>query len=205
MRRLILGFLLGVLSIGLPACTPLQSLTLAQPTDSIPHGGIAPPRQMPEFTLTDQNGKPARLSDLRGRAVLLFFGYTHCPDICPLTMAQMKTVKTTLGNDASRVAFVMVSVDGTRDTPEVMKHFVTTFDPEFIGLTGGEASVQQIAKDYYAEFSRLESQETHGDSIMIGHTGYLYLLDRQSRWRFIYMSQTPTEAIVADIKQILSE
>jgi protein SCO1/2 len=205
MRRLVLGFLLSVLSIGLPACTPLQNLTLSNPTQSTPQGKIDPPRQMSEFTLTDQNGKPARLSDFHGRAVLLFFGYTHCPDVCPLTMAQMKTVKTALGTDAGRVAFVMVSVDGTRDTPEVMKHFVTTFDPEFIGLTGGEASVQQIAKDYYAEFSRQESHDTHSDSIMIGHTGYLYLLDRQSRWRFIYLAQTPAEAIVADIQQILSE
>ncbi|MCL5999623.1 MAG: SCO family protein [Chloroflexi bacterium] len=205
MRRLVLGFLLVVLSIGLPACTPLQSLSLSQPTAATPHGKIDPPRTMPEFTLTDQDGKLARLSDFRGRAVLLFFGYTHCPDVCPLTMAQMKAVKNALGSDASQVAFVMISVDGTRDTPEVMKHFVKSFDPGFIGLTGNEASVQQIAKNYYAEFSRQESQDTHGDSVIVGHTGYLYLLDRQSRWRFIYTSQTPAETIVLDIKQILSE
>ncbi|PJF46605.1 MAG: hypothetical protein CUN48_12970, partial [Candidatus Thermofonsia Clade 3 bacterium] len=80
-------------------------------------------------------GSVTRLSDLRGKTVMLFFGYTHCPDVCPLALSEMRKVKAALGKDAERIAFVFVSVDGTRDTPEVLRRYVRIFDPDFIGLT----------------------------------------------------------------------
>ena len=95
-----------------------------------------PPKAMGDFTLTDQNGKPMNFSDLRGSPVLMFFGYTYCPDVCPLTMSDYRRVKTALGDKAANVKFMMVSFDGNRDSPEVMKRYVEAFDSTFIGLTG---------------------------------------------------------------------
>src|SRR5512145_1693081 len=94
---------------------------------------VNPPTPLHDFTLTDQTGEPFSLSELRGRVVLVFFGYTHCPDECPTTLANFKRVKASLGAAAQEVAFVFISVDGTRDTPEVVADYLQKFDAEFIG------------------------------------------------------------------------
>ncbi len=169
-------------------------------------GGMAvePPKPMRDFTLTDQDGRPVKLSDLRGRAVLMFFGYTHCPDVCPLSMGDLRAVKKELGERAGEVAFVMVSVDGARDTPEVMKRYVGAFDPGFIGLTGDETAVHGIGADYGVVFERQKPQGTAA-TYLVAHTSYTYLLDRQGRWRVTYPFQTPTDLIARDIGRILDE
>jgi protein SCO1/2 len=102
----------------------------------------------PDFTLTDQSGRPFRLSDLRGHAVALFFGYTHCPDVCPTTLAALARAKRKLGADGTRFDVVFVTVDPRRDTPAVVGKYVRLFDPSFIGLSGTEAQLAPVYAAY---------------------------------------------------------
>ncbi len=157
-----------------------------------------------DFTLTDQNGRPLSLSDLRGRPALIFFGYTRCPDICPLALGEFKTVKKLLGAQAGQVAFVMISVDGSRDTPSVMKRYVEAFDPAFIGLTGDELEVQRIGLDYGVRFAKRKPDNTAA-TYLVDHTSHTYLIDPQGYWRVTYPFQTPPEIIAADIARMMSE
>lgn len=164
---------------------------------------IDPPQWMPDFTLTDQNFKATNLSDLRGRPTLLAFAYTHCPDICPLTVADFKRVKAALPTQNADVNFVMISVDGLRDTPEVLKKYLGNFDPQFIGLTGAPSIVAQIASDFGAKF-RAE-QPSAGGAYAVSHSTYIYLIDQHGRWRKTYAFATAPDAMAEDIKRILAE
>ncbi len=157
-----------------------------------------------DFTLTDQNGRPLSLSDLRGKPALIFFGYTRCPDICPLALGEFKVVKRLLGAQAGQVAFVMISVDGSRDTPRVMKRYVEAFDPAFIGLTGDELEVQRIGLDYGVRFVKRKADNTAA-TYLVDHTSHTYLIDPQGYWRVTYPFQTPPEIIAADIARMLSQ
>lgn len=197
-----LSIILLISMLLLTAC----SNAIQPQNDSVPRGKYDPPRIVSDFTLTNQNSRQIKLSDLRGKVVWLFFGYTHCSDVCPLTMGMMKSVKDKLGGLANQVTFVFISVDGKRDTPNVVKQFVHSFDADFIGLTGDEVKVQQIAKDYSSQFDTPTTApyDSHVESYMVGHTGYSYLLDRRGLWRFVYLPQTPVEMIVVDIKELLN-
>ena len=180
----------------------MQELFGPTPT-SVPHGvGIDPPKQMPEFTLTSNTGKSFNLSDLRGKYVMMFFGYTHCPDICPMSLADFKSIKKALENDSSKVSFVFVSVDGSRDTPEVLNNYVSAFDPEFIGLTGSEMDVAKIGINYGVHF---EKQKPTGSAAayLVAHTTYSYLLDEMGRWRMVFPFKTPAQSVADDIHKAL--
>jgi len=199
------SMLLSAVCVVLTACQSTQSLLAPPPNTALPQGqALNPPRQMPDFTLTNQDGKPTKLSDLRGKVVMIFFGYTYCPDICPTSMANFRQVKRELGDRAEQVYFVMISVDGTRDTPTVLKRYVQAFDPEFIGLTGDEATVRVIGVEYGVHFERQTPPGTQA-SYLVAHTTYSYLLDGNGLWRMVYAYRVPAENIVADIKYVLSE
>jgi protein SCO1/2 len=190
--------------VTLTACAPLQNMFAPTPTDA-PHGvAIDPPRAMPDFTLTNTEGKQMRLSDLRGKAVILFFGYTHCPDICPFSLSQFIMIKKGLGEDAQKVNFVMVSVDGTRDTPEVLRNYMRAFDATFIGLTGNENDVRQIGLNYGVHF---EKQKPAGanEAYAVAHTTYTYLLDSKGTWQMVFPFKTPIDSEVLDIQKILAQ
>ena len=182
----------------------LEAMRGPAPTPTV--GGMVIDKDTParNFTLTDQDGRPLKLSDLRGRAVMLFFGYTHCPDICPLSMGEFKAVKKVLGDRGDEVAFVMVSLDPSRDTPEVMKRYVEAFDPDFIGLTGDENTVHSASADYGVQFEKQKPPGTAA-TYLIAHTAFSYLLDRQGRWRMTYPFQTPADLVAGDIVRILDE
>ena len=156
------------------------------------------------FTLTDQDGRSMSLSALRGRATLVFFGYTRCPDICPLALGEFKVIKRLPGEQAGQAAFVMISVDGSRDTPEVLKRYVEAFDPAFIGLTGDELAVQRIGLDYGVRFAKRKSDNTAA-TYLIDHTSHTFLIDPRGYWRMVYPFQTPPEVIAADIARMVSE
>lgn len=166
---------------------------------------IDPPREMPDFTLTSHTGQPLSLSDLRGKPVLLFFGFTHCPDICPTTMGEFRQVKAKLGEQGEQAAFVFISVDGSRDTPESLAAYVGAFDPAFVGLTGDEELVRTIGTDYYVYFERvtLGTATAAGENYTVDHTTYSYLLDADGRLRVIYPFQAPTQMIADDIESLL--
>jgi protein SCO1/2 len=164
---------------------------------------VVPPRDMPNFTLTNQNGQPMQLSDFRGKTVLMFFGYINCPDICPTSLSDMKRIKAALGDDAEDVAFVFVSVDGARDTPALLKRYVTVFDPSFMGLTGSEAEVRQIALEYGAHFFYDKSKSE--TAYVVNHTADTYVIDKEGKWQAAYALNTPADDAVRLVQQIISE
>lgn len=166
---------------------------------------LDPPKELAQFTLTDQNGQPLSLSDLRGKPTLLFFGFTHCPDICPTTLAHFRQVKRDMGERGADANYVFISVDGSRDTPERIKEYVGQFDPEFIGLTGTEDDVRAIANDYFLFFNRAQTEGTPSAAgYSVDHTTYAYLIDAEGKLRVIYPFQAPREMIVEDIESLLN-
>jgi protein SCO1 len=161
----------------------------------VPHGSLAP-----DFTLTDQSGRPFHLSDLRGHAVALFFGYTHCPDVCPTTLAALARAKRKLGMDGARFAVVFVTVDPRRDTTAVVGKYVHLFDPSFIGLTGTEA---QLAPVYAAYKVYHQALPAHGSAAgyLVVHSSTVDLIGPHGRIRgFGDWSDTPDE-LAAAVKQ----
>lgn len=155
----------------------------------------------PSIELTQADGKLFRLSDQHGRLVLLFFGYTSCPDVCPTTMAELKLVMDKLGNDANSVQVVFVSVDPARDTPEKIQKYVEHFNPSFIGLTGSVDNLQKIW-DGYGVY-RSVSQTNSALGYVVDHTARLTLVDADGNLRLSYGFQTPIEDIVHDIKLLI--
>jgi protein SCO1/2 len=159
-------------------------------------------RAVSDFELTDQTGKPVRLSDFRGRPLLLAFGYTQCPDICPLTLADFKAVKRELGTDAERATFVLVSLDPERDTPEVLQRYLAVFDKSFVGLTGPDAQIRRLTDQLDASYEKQKPDPESG-AYSVAHTSFIYLFDVQGKWSMTYPFQSPAEAIAKDLQQML--
>ncbi len=157
-----------------------------------------------ELDLTDQRGERVRLGDLSGRAVMLFFGYTYCPDICPATLARMRSVKAVLPPDAAaRFVGVLVSVDPARDTPERLGEYVEFFDPGFIGLTGAVDELKRVARRYGAVFEIPEGQPE--DRYLVNHSTFGYLIDPTGQVRALYSGEEPIEEIAAHVREVLRE
>ncbi len=163
---------------------------------------IDPPVPASDFQLTDQNGQPYRLSDQRGKAVLLFFGYTNCLDICPVTMAEYKQVKDKLGDKASQVNFVFITVDPERDTAERLRSYLSIHDPGITGLSGSQADLQAVWKAYGVYVAKGEVDSTGGYSV--DHTARIYAIDRQGNLRLTYPYEMGSEPIASDLTHLLS-
>jgi protein SCO1 len=164
------------------------------------------PHPAPDFAGTNWNGVPFRLQDLRGKAVLLFFGYTTCPDICPLTLAEIQQVKQQLGEQADKLAVVFVTVDPAQDTVEHLAQYVPSFDPTFYGVRLDEATLATTQKAYgiYAENVTHEAHAPAADHIM-AHSGYTLAIDPLGNWRAVYASDIEATAIVEDVRYLVSE
>jgi len=155
------------------------------------------------FNLPDFDGKPRTLADFKGKVVVVFFGYTQCPDACPTTMAELSGVLKTLGPDASKVQVVFVSVDPSRDTPALLKNYVTNFRPDFIALRGDEAQTKQVVKDFKLIVEKVPGKTP--DSYTIDHTAGTYIFDREGRVR-LFASQSLDPALLTDdLKALLAE
>ena len=153
------------------------------------------------LALTDHNGKPRRLEDFRGKAVVLFFGFTHCPDICPTTLADTAQALKSLGADADKVQVLMVTVDPEQDTPEVLGKYVTAFDPRFLGLYGNLEATQRAAKEFKIYFEKRKT----GDGYSVDHSGQSYVIDPQGRLRLLVRPERIPSDLAADLKTILHE
>lgn len=154
-----------------------------------------------DFALTNHDGTTTRLSDLRGRAVLLFFGYTHCPDVCPSTLFSMAQARKLLGDDATRLQGVFITVDPERDTPERMKSYVAYFDPDFLALTGSVDELKKVARDFGAHFEK-EAPDADG-SYLVGHTTFGYLLDPEGKVVKLFQASESPEAMAQAVKAVL--
>lgn len=156
-----------------------------------------------ELALTDHNGKPRALADFRGKAVVVFFGYTHCPDVCPTTLADMAGVMKTLGADAERVQVLFVTVDPERDTPQVLKQYVPAFDARFLGLYGDLPATQRAAKEFKI-FYELQPPKAPG-AYTVDHSSQSYVIDPQGRLRLFVRPERIAADLAADLRTLLKQ
>ena len=152
------------------------------------------------FQLTDQNGKAVTDKSLKGKPTLIFFGYTHCPDVCPTSLFEISEVLRALGKDADKVNAVFISVDPERDTPATMKEYLSSFDPHLEGLSGDPAETAKVVTSYRVYAKKVPTKD--GDYTM-DHTALIYLMDRDGRFVSPFnLKRTPEEA-AADLKKYL--
>lgn len=149
------------------------------------------------------DGRMRTLADWRGKAVVVFFGYTQCPDVCPSTLAELATVKRSLGADGDRVQAVFVTVDPERDTPEILRAYVGSFGPDFVALRGDAAQTLAIAKEFKVYFAKAAGS-TPG-SYTMDHTAGEYVFDTQGRIRLFTRYGTGPDALVHDLELLLAE
>jgi protein SCO1/2 len=161
-----------------------------------------------DFTLTDQDGMPFQLSSLRGSVVLIFFGYTSCPDVCPTTMSKLATVYRDLGADAARVKTVYISVDTERDTPPVLKEYLTNFKSvDAIGLTGTVPEIGKVTAMYGARYEITPLPAANGSqaTYSVAHTTSIYALDAQGRTRIVFPYESSVAEMSKGIRALLRE
>lgn len=153
------------------------------------------------LALTDHTGKPRRLEDFRGKAVVLFFGFTHCPDVCPTTLAETAAALRKLGPDADRVQVLFVTVDPERDSAQLLGKYVTAFDPRFLGLRGDLAETQKAAKEFKVYFEKRKV----GDTYTMDHSGQTYVIDPRGRLRLLVRPDRIDSDLADDLKTLLKE
>jgi protein SCO1/2 len=151
------------------------------------------------LALTDHNGRPRTLEDFRGKAVVLFFGFTHCPDVCPTTLADLSQALKQLGPDARRVQVLFVTVDPERDTPQALAKYVTAFDPRFLGLFGDAEATRRTAQEFKIYYEKRKT----GDSYSVDHSGQSYVIDPQGRLRLLVRPDRIRQDLVEDLKALL--
>ena len=207
-RNLLIGVIVcGLLLVGIGATFSLrQKLNAPAPTPTptdAPDGvtPMDPPRQLDNFTLPASTGKSMSLSDFQGKFTMLFFGYTHCPDFCPITLAHWTNIRKQLGSDASDVNFLFISVDGGRDTPDVIKRYLSRFDPSFIGMTGDDATLSKIGGAYGLYY---ELHKEEGPNYSVDHTTNSYLLDPKNQMIVVFDYDTPEATITQTIQQAIA-
>jgi len=156
-----------------------------------------------ELRLTDHNGTPRALSDFKGKVVLVFFGFTRCPDVCPSTLAELKLVKDSLGKDGERFQVLFVTVDPERDTPELLAKYVPAFDPSFLGLFGDAEATARTTKEFKVFYQKVAGSTPQGYSV--DHTAASYVFDPQGRLRLFVRPELGPDAITHDIKLLLEQ
>jgi protein SCO1/2 len=163
---------------------------------------IDPPVKISSYPLVNHSGEAAKISDFNGRMTLLAFGYTHCPDVCPITLAHFKQVKAELGDKADQVNFVFISVDGARDTPERLKDYLGVFDTSFIGLTGEDATLHKVIAEFNGKFILDNAGGTKAD-YTVQHTAGSFLVDSNGEWTRQYAYALDPKIIAQDIQRVL--
>lgn len=191
------GVLCALLLAGLLSCGPGIQAQLRG-------GKIEPAQTAPDFTLTDQNGNPFTLSSMRGQVVLLYFGYTSCPDVCPLTLADLRSVYDKMGADAKHVRVVFVTVDPERDTHQVLKKYVGAFDPSFIGLRGTEKETRTAADSFGVKFKKT-SLPNSALGYAMDHSAFIYVIDRSGKLRETLPFGAAREDILNDVELLVRE
>ena len=195
-RRALLG--LAAATLALAGCDKLA------PGSRTPFNGvdITGSDLGPDFRLTDHNGKERTLADFKGKAVAMFFGYTHCPDVCPTTLSDMANALKALGPDGQRVQVLFVTVDPKRDTPELLKGYVPAFNPTFLGLYGDAAATARVTKDF-----KIYAAERPGktpESYTVDHSAQTLVFDAKGKLRLMLAYGTPGDKIASDLRILLN-
>ena len=155
-----------------------------------------------DFTLTDHTGQVRSLKDFAGKIVVLFFGFTQCPDVCPTTLAELTEVKKLLGPQGERVQGLFVTVDPERDTPEVLTAYMTSFDPGFLALVPTPEQLVALAKEYKIHYKKVEGKTP--TSYTLDHTAASYVYDTQGKLRLYTRYGTGAQPLAADIRLLLT-
>jgi protein SCO1/2 len=153
------------------------------------------------FELTDHNGKLRHLTDFNGKVVLMFFGYTQCPDVCPTTMAEMTEIKKSLGADGERLQVLFVTVDPERDTPELLKAYMENFEPSFLALRAPSDKLVDLTKDYKIYYKKVDGKTP--TSYSMDHSAGSYIYDPKGQLRLFTRYGSPKEALTKDIQILL--
>ncbi|HXU92177.1 MAG TPA: SCO family protein [Gallionella sp.] len=153
-----------------------------------------------DFHLTDHNGKPRTLADFRGKAVVLFFGYTHCPDVCPTTLADLAHAMRLLGKDADRVQVLFVTVDPERDKPEMLAQYIPAFHPSFLALSGDAQATAQVAKAFDVTYQKQPTTSGYN----MDHSAGTFLIDPTGRVRLLAPYGQRAEWLADDIRLLLA-
>lgn len=156
-----------------------------------------------DFDLPDADGRRRRLSDFKGKVTVVFFGYTHCPDVCPTTMLELVTVKKALGSDGARLQGIFITVDPQRDTPALLKAYVDNFDAGFVALRGTPEETMAVAKHFKVFYAKVPGATE--SSYTMDHTAGSYVFDTQGRVRLFTRYGTGAEALTQDLKQLLAQ
>lgn len=156
-----------------------------------------------DFALTDHNGQARTLKDFQGKIVMMFFGYTQCPDVCPTSMAEMAEIKRLLGKDGERIQCIFVTIDPERDKPEMLKEYMAAFDPSFLALVPTPEQLAALAKDYKVYYKKVEGPTP--TSYTMDHTAGSYVYDTSGKLRLFTRYGTKPELTAADIRQLLAQ
>ena len=179
--------LLGMLACG------LLLIACSKPAPNFRNTVVEGAKWGQDFELTAHTGQKLRSADYRGKVQVLFFGYTHCPDICAPTLAKLAQVNKALGTDAQRVQVFFISVDPVHDTPQQLKKFLAGFDPSFIGLTGSAPALATVAADHVVYFKQVKDGR-------VEHSGMLFVKDAQGRMRLLMKESAPVDDMLHDLR-----
>lgn len=196
-RRLLIAGTLSTLSLALLGCSKSES------TQALAFEGsdISGTHLGKDLQMVDTEGQTRTLADYQGKVLMIFFGYTQCPDVCPTAMAQVAQALELLGDQAEEVRVMMISVDPERDTPEVLGAYVQAFDPSFVGLTGSPEQLQKTASSFKAFYAK--EPGVSPDQYAMNHASSFYLMDRQGEARALIRSDASPEDMAHDIRLLL--
>jgi protein SCO1/2 len=190
--------LIGGAAVGL-VLTPgaLQRLAPAAPSASFGKALVGGP-----FTLTDQTGRRVTDQDFRGRYMLIYFGYTYCPDVCPSALQVMSAALDKLGPKADKIQPIFITVDPGRDTPQLLGQYVASFHPRLIGLTGSAAEIEKVAKEYRV-YARKAQDNKSPDEYLMDHSSIIYFMDPKGEFIAHFTHATPVDAMVQQMGKAL--
>lgn len=160
------------------------------------------PRQIPAFNLIDHNNKPFTDASLHGNWSFLFFGYTHCPDVCPTTLSVLNSVAQRFQDTADNIRFIFISVDPERDTPESLARFVAYFNGEFIGVTGSNAALEQFTRELGIMYLKVQPGDD-ATGYLMDHTASVLLFDPDGRYHAVFSPPLSAETITSDFRRML--
>jgi protein SCO1/2 len=155
-----------------------------------------------DFVLTDHNGQTRRLADFRGKVVAIFFGYTHCPDVCPTTLSDFALALKALGADAKKVQVLFVTVDPERDTAKLLKMYVPAFNPDFLGMLTDAGQLRKLAQEYKVVYEKTSGKTA--DDYLMDHSAGTYIYDQAGRLRLLMPYGSGPDMIAHDLKSLLS-
>ena len=193
MVRKILWSLVGLLVLGLVGMAVFRTVLTNEAFNGTE---LSSPIPAPDFALTSDHGT-VHLADFRGKTVLLYFGYTYCPDICPLTLGKLAQAVQGLGTAEKDTRVIFISVDPARDTPARLGQYVRAFDPSFLGVTGDPQTVAQVAKEYGIFYQKTDIVSP--TNYAITHTALVIVIDREGRWRLLWSEDLQPPAMVHDL------